>query len=66
MASLIRTQSGEVFAFDRVAFGDQLAHGAPEIDDVLDGHSVGQEVVVLEPLFLLVWMNLQEKPLPAE
>ena len=57
---LIGTQSGQVFAFDRVAFGDQLAHGAREIDDVLDCHGVRQEVVVLQPFLLLVGVNLQE------
>ena len=40
VAGLIGTEGSEVFAFDRVAFGDQLAHGAREIDDVLDGYGV--------------------------
>jgi hypothetical protein len=63
---LIGTEGSEVFAFDRVAFGDQLANGAREIDDVLDGHGVRQEVVVLQLLFLLVGVNLQEQSFAAE
>src|SRR5438067_9310297 len=59
---LIGTEGSAVFAFDRVALGHQLAYGASQVDDVLDGYGVRQQVVVLQPLLLLVRVNLQEQP----
>jgi hypothetical protein len=45
----------------RVPLGQQAAHRPREIDEVLDGNSVGQQVVVLQPLLLLVRMNFQQQ-----
>src|SRR5260370_7274295 len=56
----------QILTTNEVAVHLQIPHGASEIDDVLDCRSIGNEMVVLEVLFLFDRVDGVDHTLAAE